>query len=317
MRNRRAYLILALAAAMLSACTISEITSSKISFAPVASKATRAIITGTVYPNTEHFVVSAFHEGSAPYFENEEASYNSTIALWATATDQYWPLGGSLTFKAYSPAGVTGVAINQTNGITATDYTVQNTTQMTTDLCFATATVADCSAHPESVPLVFSHALAQVELRVKAAEYISNTTFSLKGLALKNIYSVGDFADGTWSNQETLYDYTIFNSDTTLTYTAQVPDTLVVRAYLFVPQTLSQVENANAGLTVTYGIAQTVNSATFTMENPPVTVPLRGTITQWEPGKKYIYTISIGLDNITFTATADEWGDRTGGVTVE
>ena len=319
MRNKKAYLIMAAAAMLLSACTISEITSSKISFAPVASKATRAIITGTTYPTTESFVVSAYHEGSFPYFESQQASYNSTIALWATSTEQYWPLGGSLTFKAYSPAGLTGVSIDQANGVTATGYTVQNTTQMTTDFCYGTATVADCSSHPESVPLVFSHALSQVVFRVKAAEKIANTTFSLKGVSLGNIYSVGDFADGTWSNQASLQSYTLRSggSSTDLTYTGDEPDVIEICAYLFVPQTLSAAVDAAASLTVGYSIAQTVNSGTFTLDNPPVTVPLRGTITQWEPGKKYIYTISIGLDVITFTASADEWDDRTSGVTVE
>ena len=319
MRNKKAYLIMATAAMLLSACTISEITSSKISFAPVASKATRAIITGTTYPQSEHFIVSAFHDGSAPYFENEEASYNSTIALWATSTDQYWPLGGSLTFKAYSPAGVTGLSIDQTNGVAVEDYTVQNTTQMTTDFCYATATVADCSTHPESVPLTFSHALSQVVFRVKAADYYNDAnrevTLSLTSLSLDNVYSVGDFADGTWSNQNTEYDYTLSNATTALTYGAgNVPDTIDICTYLLLPQTLSN----SADLTVGYTIAQTVNSTTFTFENAPVTIPLRGTITQWEPGKKYIYTLSIGLnDNITFTATTDVWTTAEGGVTVE
>ena len=320
MRHRQAYLILALAAALLSACTISEITSSKISFAPVASKATRAIITGTTYPDSVHFIVSAYHEGSVPYFEDQEASYNSTIDLWATAQDQYWPLGGTLTFKAFSPAGLrSAVAIDQTNGVTATDYTIQNTTRMTTDFCYATATVDDCSNHPESVPLTFSHALSQVVFRVKAAEKIANTTFSLKGVSLGNIYSVGDFAGGAWSNQASPQSYTLRSdgSSTELTYTGDEPDTIEICAYLFVPQTLSSAVDAAASLTVGYSIAQTVNSATFTLDNPPVTVPLRGAVTQWEPGKKYIYTISIGLDVITFTATADDWDDRTSGVTVE
>ncbi|MBQ7640715.1 MAG: fimbrillin family protein [Bacteroidales bacterium] len=324
MKTRHAYLTVVAAAFLLSACTISEITSSKISFAPVASKATRAIITGTVYPETEHFVVSAFHDGAAPYFERLEASYNSTIALWATSTDQYWPLGGSLTFKAYSPASATGLSIDQTNGVTATDYTVQSTTEMTTDLCYATATVADCSTHPESVPLTFSHALSQVVFRVKAADYYNNANstvnLSLKGLSLNNIYTVGDFADGTWSNQESLHDFTFLsNASLALTYNAQnEPDIDTVCTYLFLPQTLSSAVDATASLTVSYSIAQTLNSATFTFENAPVTIPLRGTITQWEPGKKYIYTLSIGLnDNITFTATTDVWTAAEAGVTVE
>ena len=54
------------------------------------------------------------------------------------------------------------------------------------------------------------------------------------------------------------------------------------------------------------------------MTNSPVTIGLNSTIAEWEPGKKYIYTLSIGLNNlITFTATAADWTEQGGGVVVE
>ena len=316
MRNRRLYLIIAAAAVLLSGCVKSEIVSNKISFAPVASKATRAIITGTTYPQEESFVVSAFHTGSAPYFEGMTASYSSTLNLWATSEDQYWPLSGSLTFKAYSPSSLAGVTINSSTGvITATDYTIDTPTKLTTDFCYGSYMVEDCSNHPSSVPLQFSHALAQVVFRVTAGGYYNDenrtVAISMTSLSLDNVYSVGDFSDGTWSNQETEHDYTLSSTTTALTYGAgNVPDTINICSYLLIPQTLSNTDS----LTVGYTIAQTVNSTTFTFANEPVSIPLRGTITQWEPGKKYIYTISIGLnDNITFTATADTWTSVPGG----
>lgn len=315
MRNRRLYLIIVAVAVLLSGCIKSEIVSNKISFAPVASKATRAIITGTTYPQGESFVVSAFHTGNAPYFESLTASYSSTLDLWATREDQYWPLSGSLTFKAYSPSSLAGVTINSSTGaITATDYTIDTPTKLTTDFCYGTYTVDDCSNHPSSVPLQFSHALAQVVFRVTAGGYYNDESrtvaISMTSLSLDDVYSVGDFSDGTWSNPDTEHDYTLSSTTTALTYTGTVPDTTLICSYLLVPQTLSN----NAALTVGYTIAQTVNSTTFTFANDPVTIPLRGTITQWEPGRKYIYTISIGLnDNITFTATADDWTSVPGG----
>ena len=321
MRNRQAYLILAAAAVLLSACVKSEVTSSKVSFAPVASKSTRAIISGATYPQTESFAVSAFHGGSTPYFENLTASYKSALNLWATEEDQYWPLAGSLIFKAYSPAGLTGVTIDETDGITAADYTVSlhynDSDESKKDFCYATAEVADCANHPESVPLVFSHALSQVVFRVKAASYEEGITFAMTSLALKGINSVGDFADGTWSNQETEVDYPLSSSETALTYTANEPDTIHICSYLFIPQRLG----ANAALSVGYNVEQTVNNTTFTLQNPPVSVPIgvAGYIRNWDPGKKYIYTISIGLNNlITFTATAVEWNEAlNSGVVVE
>lgn len=283
-----------------------------ISFMPVAEKATKAILTGTTYPTSETFKVSAFRSGQA-YFENQTAAYNSTLELWATGTDQYWPLNGALTFHAFSPASA-GLTIGA-NGVSKTGYTVQTAEQMSTDLLYATETVADCSSHPASVPLTFSHALTQIVVRVKASAYYSNVSLTMNSLSFSGIYSVGDFSAGSWSNQRTAQQYTISSSPMALTYNAQnEPETIEFPPYLFIPQGLS----ASSALNVGYTITQTVNQTDYTLENPPVAINLRGTITQWEPGKKYIYTINIGMNNvITFTASAADWNEASSGFVVE
>lgn len=309
-----------------TACSKSEVEKpdNSISFTPVASKATKAIISGTTYPEGESFVVSAYHNGTNAYFEGLTASYSLTqngTKLWATSQEQYWPLSGSLDFYAYSPSSASsyGVDIDATNGVTATGYTVQDNTQMTTDLCYASASVADCENHPDSVPLTFSHALTQVVFRVKAAAYYTtNTTtvaLSMTSLSLSGINSVGDFAAGAWTNQNTAYTYTLSTTETALTYDgSHVPNVIDICTYLYLPQTIS----AHASLNVGYTISQTVSGTPYTVENPPVSIPLRNTVTEWQPGKKYIYTINIGLDNlITFTASTVAWDDISGGVVVE
>ena len=286
-----------------------------ISFAPVAAKPTKAIIEGTTYPTSESFAVSAYHNGTATYFE-DIAGYNSTLALWETASSQYWPLGGSLTFNAYSPASASGLSIGA-SGVTATDYTIQTSEQMQTDICYASATVADCANHPAYVPLVFSHALSQVVFRVKAAEYYSTASndvaLALTSLGLSGINSVGDFANGEWSDQGNSYNYTISNTNTPLTYTNKTPETIDIASYLFIPQELGD----SAALSVGYKIVQVTSGQSYTLNNAPVSIPLGATIAAWEPGKKYIYTINIGIDAINFTAKAASWSEQSGGVIVE
>ena len=309
-----------------AACSKSDVDNpdNAISFSPVASKATKAIISGTTYPEGESFVVSAYHNGTDAYFEGLTASYSLTqngTKLWATSEDQYWPLSGSLDFYAYSPSSASsaGVDIDASSGVTATDYTVQNNTQMTTDLCYASATVADCANHPDSVPLAFSHALTQVVFRVKAAAYYTtaNTTvaLSMTSLSLSGIYSVGDFASGAWSNQNTAYTYTLSNSETTLTYDGEnAPQTSEVCSFLFLPQEIP----ADACIHVGYKVTQRSSGNDYTLENSPVAVRLAGSISDWQPGKKYIYTLSIGMDNvITFTASAVGWQDENANIIVE
>lgn len=286
---------------------------SPISFAPVAEKATRSIIEGTTYPTSETFTVSAFFEGTEPYFENLEASYNSTVTFWETSATEYWPLEGSLTFNAYSPSDA-GLTIDET-GVSVTGYTVQTTDEMTTDLCYASATVADCSAHPDAVPLTFSHALSQIVFRVKAAAYYENVTLSLNSLSMGGIYSVGDFTSGSWENQDSEYNYTLAGTPVDLTYDASHnPETSTVCSYLFLPQNLG----ANAAIRVGYSITQTVSGDDYTFENAPVTIALGGNVAQWESGKKYIYTLNIGLNNlITISASAVGWTDENFEIIVE
>ena len=308
--------IFLVAAAVTASCTKNVIdlpSGGSISFAPVAEKSTKAIIEGTSYPTTESFVVSAYHEGSDAYFEDLEASYNNSIALWETSTAEYWPLAGSLDFIAYSPSSASGVTIDS-DGVSATDYTIQTSAQMTTDLCYAEATVADCSNHPESVPLVFNHALSQVVFRVKAADYYENTTLSMTSLSIGGIYSVGDFSEGAWENQDTEYSYTLSSTSTALTYSETTPVAADVCSYLFIPQEFG----LNAALRVGYSITQNVSGNNYTLTNPPVSIPLGSSLAAWEPGKKYIYTINIGMNNvITFTASTVGWQDENDNIIVE
>ena len=310
------YIILA-AAAVTASCTKNTVDlpyGGAISFAPVAEKSTKAIIEGTTYPTTESFAVSAYHGGSDAYFEDLVASYNSSITLWETSTAEYWPLAGSLTFNAYSPSSASGVTITSA-GVTATDYTIQTSAQMTTDLCYASATVADCANHPESVPLVFSHALSQVVFRVKAASYYANTTLTLNSLSIAGIYSVGDFTGSAWENQDTEYTYNLSSTPTNLTYDGNTPVVTDVCSFLFIPQEFG----ANAALRVGYGIKQTISGTDYTLTNQPVSIPLFGSsLAAWEMGKKYIYTINIGMDNvITFTASTVGWQDENDNIIVE
>ena len=320
MRNTLTYLLIAAAAIMASACakTQADKPDNSIHFSPVAAKSTKAIISGTTYPIDESFSVNAYVDGTYTYFEDNVASYSSTSALWETSTSEYWPLSGSLDFVAYSPSSAQGITTSA-SGISAENYTITSGAQMTTDLCYASATVADCSNHPEYVSLTFSHALSQVVFRVKAASYYNTSgrtvSIYLNSLAMAGIYSVGDLSDGTWENQESENTYSLSATPTSLTYDANnLPETIDICSYLFIPQELGP----NAELRVGYSVNQTVNSAPYNLENPPVAIPLGSNVTEWQPGKKYIYTISIGMDNlITFTASAVGWQDENDNIIVE
>lgn len=307
----RHILIVIAALAMVSCMKETIVTRDAISFAPVASKPTKAIIEGTTYPVGETFAVSAFYNGLQPYFSGVTATKASSY--WETESPEYWPLDGQLVFHAYSPASASGVSLSA-SGVSATGYTITTSQQMTTDLCYASYTESDCSNHTDAVPLAFSHALSQIVFRVKAAAYYSNATISMTSIGLSGIYSVGDFSEGAWSNQKTEYTYALSNTPTTLTYSGSTPVVADVCSYLFLPQAFGP----NAKMHVGYSIVQNVSGTEYTLTNHPVEIPLDGSLSQWEPGKKYIYTINIGMDNvITFTASSVSWQDENANIIVE
>lgn len=310
---------LALLLLTLSSCIKEDRAGEAISFYPVAAKPTKAIIDGSTYPADESFVISAYYNasaatpGSAAYFEDCTAAKDGTY--WETSSAEYWPLAGRLDFYAYSPASA-GLTLSA-DGVSASSYTITTAAQMSTDLCYASASVTDCSAHPDAVPLVFSHALAQVVFRVKAADYyssIGNTvSLAMTSLSLSGICSVGNFSAGSWSSLSGEHSYTLSSSSTALTYDgSNNPETTLVGAYLLLPQTLG----ANAALNVGYSITQ---STLGTLSNPPAAISLRGgSITEWLPGRKYVYTLSIGMEKIiTFTASTTDWADDGSGLVVE
>ena len=322
MKHRFAsYLLIPLALLAVFACQKAETVRHAISFAPVTAKATKAIIGGTDYPTGESFKVSAYHNaspaspGSAMYFQNLTAAKGSSY--WETSTAEYWPLGGRLDFHSFSPASA-GLTISS-GGVSATSYSITTPEQMTTDLCYASATVADCATHPDAVPLAFHHALSQVVFRVKAADYYSSLTntisLSLNSLSMEGIYSVGDFSNGTWSNHSGAHTYNISSATTALTYDGDdEPETIDLGAFVLIPQELG----ANAALSVGFRIVQRISGTDYVLDNAPVTIPLGDTVDEWLPGKKYIYTISIGMNNvITFTASTVGWQDENDNIIVE
>lgn len=320
MSRRSINILLSIGIVLAAACTQTEIEQDPICFAPVASKSTKAIISGTTYPTGESFVVSAYYNGSSAYFNDLEASYSSAATFWETSSSQYWPLRGSLTFNAFSPASASSSGITiDANGVSATDYTIQTAQQMATDFCYATATVSDCINHPDAVPMTFSHALSQVVFRAKADAYYSTASrtvnITLTSLGMQGIYSVGDFSYGVWENQSAENYYTLSSTPTELTYDgSNRPETIDVCTFLFLPQELGP----NAAITVGYDLVQTVSGNEYSFSNSPVTIPLGAYLTEWQPGRKYIYTLNIGMNNvITFSVSAVGWQDESENIIVE
>lgn len=321
------------------------VSGSKISFeAPAVTGITRAALVpgeiGTGYDKGEHFSVYALYFANGTYtgfgdgtmyMKNVETAYEETDNYWdsenAGGQAYYWPNKGSLTFAAYSPSGAADdctVAWGAT-GFTFTDFTVQNNPAAHYDLLFSeraynkTQSETSSTTYKGGVDITFKHALSSVVFKTKLGDTYTGHTITLKNITLKNTFTTGTFNQGlvdennavttaaAWSGQKTenTAGYVAFNGAEVIASTTAAEPTGATRL-IVLPQDLAHGTN-NVTIDVTYSIHNGTNeidqTATINITDPGYS------LTKFEIGKRYIFTLIIGLDKITFSPDVDEWED--------
>ena len=194
----------------------------------------------------------------------------------------------------------------------------------------------------EGVSLVFKHALSSIHFKVKTADAYSaaeaqggTTTLIVKSIELLNVASMASFDQnlpdenggtatvGVWNgfaNKKT-YKVDFPSADgITLTkdavYVRNASATAPVAAngrqttdLILIPQVLNddRVNGNNIKLRVT-----------FTLQNDQMAAPIQqvitkdlitDTVTEWKEGCRYLYTISVDLDEIYFEPSVTPWVD--------
>lgn len=325
------------------------VSGSKISFeAPAVTGITRtALVPGEMvnpYDQGEHFSVYAlyfadgtytnFDDGTL-YMDDVETAYNAGGQYWDSESvpggqAYYWPKKGSLTFAAYSPSGAANdctVAWGAA-GFTFTDFTVQNNPAAHYDLLFSeraynkTQSEASSTTYQGGVDITFKHALSSVVFKTKLGDTYEGHTITLKNITLKNTFTTGNFNQGlgdangavttaaAWSGQKTenTAGYVAFNGTEVITSTTAAEPEGATRL-IVLPQDLAHGTN-NVTIDVTYSIHNGTNeidqTATINITDPGYN------LTKFEIGKRYIFTLIIGLDKITFSPKVDPWEDVPG-----
>lgn len=274
-------------------------------------------------------------------------STTPTVQTWKNATNKYyWPKNGSLTFTAYAPYNAKNAALANTtdSGVTFTNYQVPVEPSEQEDLLYSErvynkkAIDADPGENGtyEGVSLVFKHALSSVHFKVKAAADYSTTKLIVKKIELLNVASQASFdqnladADlatstaGVWTGfaDKTIYKVDLPSTDgitlsSTEVYYARNGQTTAPAAasgrqttdFILIPQVLDddRVNGNNIKLRVT-----------FTLQNDQMAAPITqvitkdlitDTVTEWKEGCRYLYTISVDLDEIYFEPSVTNWVD--------
>lgn len=325
------------------------VSGSKISFeAPAVTGITRAALVpgeiGTGYDKGEHFSVYALYFANGTYtdfnagtlyMDDVETAYNAGGQYWDSESvpggqAYYWPKKGSLTFAAYSPSGAAddckvtwGAA-----GFTFTNFTVQSEPAKHYDLLFSeraynkTQSEASSTTYKGGVDITFKHALSSVVFKTKLGDTYEGHTITLKNITLKNTFTTGTFNQGledtngavttaaAWTGQKTenTAGYVAFNGSEVITSTTAAEPAGATRL-IVLPQELAHGTN-NVTIDVTYSIHNGTNeidqTATINITDPGYS------LTKFEIGKRYIFTLIIGLDKITFSPKVDPWEDVPG-----
>ena len=260
-----------------------------------------------------------------------------------------WPEAGSLIFagfsqyykmdKTYANQLVSirdKVAFNvQTKTLSITDYTVGQYIPMSAseiadpDIEYKNISQSDLMYFlPEVVggeyvgvnrenthPARFHHALSLVEFKVRAEEEYDAERVHIDRITLGAVYHTGNFSvkindDGSiapvWTNLIGQQDINIFGDGGGHDGSNELlldQDLRSVAQLLIIPGPTHPI---------------TVKCHVYTMgkyyDQTYVVQPEEVGITKWEPGKRYVYNLILGLNKLTFSPDTYDWDDIDGGV---
>ena len=300
---------------------------------PVTSNMMKSVagpVMGT-YPENETMGVFAYHselDNGQPwisgipvtaYFEDIEFKYRDDLHAWAGVTPYYWPSYGSLIFAGFSPYSQVGGAHIQNasfdieqKSLLISGYKVETYVPMTEAQMYANDSYTNkCqsdlmyflpksdvnndflgSTRGASYAADFYHALAQVVFNVEAENQDDINYIRLRKIVLTDMASKGDFSakigrtqagEVAWalSNGGTSEDITVlYNPSTSGGMKLSTQQRKVVEL-LTIP-----VGEHDIQVTYTLNVNGTLYEETINYH------------AEWEAGKKYVYNLILGTDNI-------------------
>ena len=314
---------LPMVAIMMAACSsnetieVNENKGDLISFRPIVKGVTRAADIST--DNLTSFVVNAKQAGgSTSYFDN--GVFNKSGSVFVSESKYYWPASGSLDFYAYSPSGN-----SQVNYSGYKTFTVTPSTTIADQVDFVFAATMNKSKEDygaSGVPLNFRHTGAKIACYVKN----SSTTlkFDVYGWKVGYICPAATFTfsdantdgnnDGSgttltpeqWGNRTDASIGTEYESTFSVNQIGQSGATSLDGEMILIPQAITAASgyasaSAGANLNGTYiavklKIRNNDSAGTIIADDGAdgafwAIWPIGGY--NWEPGKKYTYTIDL------------------------
>lgn len=316
-------LVFALALASCTMNTRYSMPGDRMVFTAVASHS-RCIIGTTYYPTNIPFVVEAVHypngidnDWENVYFAETTVEYDKENAWWQSEDEFYWPQEGAVVFYAASPA-VPQISISPDKGL-ETDWSIRSYDETQTDLCYA-KTVEQCNRHSALIPIVFSHALTQVCVKVRPLKQYSKMLISdnllqtdeitvvLDSLKINGVLCEGRFTQESaeWTTRPGIKsDYTVFNEPAGLALECDYQNSPVLtplKPLLLIPQLLpadSSIEEWHHIVVHSYlkdiTTGKILSDLSYSL---PVTSSflIWSCCQKWLPNYKYTFRLTLGME---------------------
>ena len=168
------------------------------------------------------------HDEADLYIDTERISCRDGVwKAWESGKSYWWPKAGNLSFYSWAPYNLLdrGLSVDNKNGIRISGWSVKNTpgyggstnyggdapNDGSTDILVAgtydvsSATNADAIANGAKIQ--FSHALCKVRFVISLDSDDTDKEWRVYSVALRDIYTQGDFSGGMWGSHSNMCDY--------------------------------------------------------------------------------------------------------------
>ena len=322
---KKKLLFVAMVIATLASCSNDEVVDvnngSGISFRTSLDKAlTRANVTNL--QNLQAFNVTAIGDGKN-YFTNLSVTSDNQGTSWETASTYVWT-SYQLAFFAYAPQTPGGTVSISNAEKKITNFSPAQTVADQKDLVIAYNTGTKAANENTGVAMNFKHALSQIEVKakcsnekmkievigVKLVNAAAKADFTFPELETNTSYVLGQSQWTNWTEKDDPSKAYMIKGEQAATLTANAQSLMFGSDnFMLIPQQLTKWTGSGATIGAYLSVLCRIysldgNNATLLYPQPTAddkkdgkyAFSAVGIDTNWEPGKKYTYTLNFFSD---------------------
>ena len=298
-------MFMAMIAMLIASCSSDDVVSTNTGRAIDFRTSVGTRGTETTTANIDKFWVTAIDEAGANYFSKQEYKKEKEGAFFTSSPLYYWP-AGTLNFFAYSPSetdlGATVTIDKDTKNLA--DFSPATEIANQKDFVTATASGTRAANETNGVELTFYHRLSQIEIKAKNTN--AGYVYKVVGVRIGKPVSKGTFTFGanTWALTTTekanyAVEYTsapitLTKDSATMMGTANdnamlLPQQLVA----WTPETDKANTNKGAYIALKIQITTASGARVYPAKGKEYDWAAVAVGTNWEAGKKYVYTLDF------------------------